>query len=71
MKRLYEIADRYLKANGIKTNYFAECIGRNASIAARWLKGEASLQPRDIERVHRFLNGEYYHKVDELMKEGD
>lgn len=71
MTRFNEIADKFLKANGIRTNHFAECIGRNASIVARWLKGEASLQPRDIECVHRFLNGEYFHKVDELMKEGE
>lgn len=65
--KLNEIVNEYLEANGIKISFFADCIDRNISIVSKWLKGEINLRPRDIEKVHHFLNGEYQKSVSDIM----
>lgn len=68
MNTLNEIANKYLKENGIMNSCFAEYIGCEYTNCCKWLKGTRKLNPKQIKKVHEFLAGDFLKPVDEIMK---
>lgn len=68
MASLNEIVAKYIDANGIKINCFADYIGCELTKCSRWLKGERRLNSEQIKKTHEFLQGKFLKSVDEIMK---
>ncbi len=72
MNNLNLIVEKYLHANGVSIKFFAQWIGVDRSTAQKWIKGERSMPKDKIERVWKFLNGEFLTTFDQIVtvKEG-
>lgn len=56
MEQLNELVKAYLKTNGINIKHFSDRTGIEYSRCAGWLRGKRKLKPRQIKRVHDYLN---------------
>ena len=66
-KELYEVVNKYLKANGIKCKRFAEYIGCEYVKATKWLNGKEFLTKEQLQKARDFLDGKYLITVDDIL----
>ena len=64
MENLNKFVRKYLDENGIKIGYFADWIGCDRTQVGRWLSGQREIPQKYMEKVFKFLSGEYLQKVD-------
>lgn len=69
MQTLNEIANTYLKSNGISIRHFAECTKIEYTKCKLWLKGDRELTAVQIKNVHDFLNDKYKVFLSDIIKE--
>lgn len=71
MDSLHQIVRKYLDENGISVQFFIKYVGCSQPTGSLWLKGQRKLKPEQLEKVHEFLSGKYFKKVEDILHENE
>lgn len=66
--KLNKVVAEYLRANGIRKDFFSNYIGCDPSTCTRWLNGERKLNTEQLKKVHEFLAGKHIKPVAQIVK---
>lgn len=71
MDSLHQIVRKYLDENGISDQFFIQYVGCSQPTGSLWLKGQRKLKPEQLEKVHEFLSGKHFKKVEDILCENE